>query len=76
MDFFHIFEDREDEIAEKKPFRGSLPEGMFDYDWNQYMSMLDTHPKEHCDTNTSKMRIGLNSFHTRPSAPMFAKMIE
>lgn len=77
MDFFGIFQgdEIEDHIAEKKPFRGKLPIEMT-YDWNQYMSMLDTHPKEACDTNTSKMRIGLNSFHTRPSAPEFAKQIE
>lgn len=77
MEFFGIFQgdEIEDHIAEKKPFRGKLPIEMT-YDWNEYMSMLDTHPKESCDTNTSKMRIGLNAFHARPSAPEFAKKIE
>jgi hypothetical protein len=78
MEFFGIFQgdDIEDHIAEKKPFLGKLPEGSYDYDWNEYMRMLDTHPKEALDKNSKKFRIGLNSFHGRPSAPMFAKMIE
>ena len=64
MEFFGIFQgdDKEDCIAEKRPFWGKLPIDMT-YDWNQYMQMLNTHPKESCDTNTSKMRIGLNSFY-------------
>ena len=77
MEFFGIFDgdDKEDCTAEKRPFRGTLPIEMT-YDWSQYMAMLDTHPKDACDTNTSKMRIGLNAFHDRPSAPEFAKKIE
>lgn len=79
MEFFDIFkgDDKEDCIAEKRPFQGKLPFNMEEaYDWNQYMHMLDTHPENLYDTNTSKMRIGLNNFHSRPSAPEFAKKIE
>jgi hypothetical protein len=77
MEFFGIFQgdDKEDCIAEKRPFQGKLPIEMT-YDWNQYMYMLDTHPKEGLDKNSRKFRIGLNNFHARPSAPMFAKQIE
>ncbi len=77
MEFFGIFEgdDKEDCIAEKRPFRGKLPIDMT-YDWNQYMKMLDTHPRDMVNRNSEKFRIGLNSFHSRPSAPEFAKKIE
>ena len=75
MEFFGIFEGKDDYISSKTPFQGKLPIDMT-YDWNQYMYMLDTHPHELLDTNTSKMRIGLNSFHARPSAPDFAKTIQ
>ena len=77
MDFFGIFDgsDKEDCIAEKRSFRGTLPIDMT-YDWNQYMHMLDTHPEKLLDSNSDKMRIGLNSFHARTSAPEFAKQIE
>ena len=72
---FDIFEGRDEEISNKQFFFGRLPEGKFDYDWNQHMDMLNTHPEERLDTNSKKMRIGLNSFHSRPSAPLFAKHI-
>ena len=79
MEFFGIFkgDEREDCIAERKPFQGKLPFNMEEiYDWNRHMIMLDSHPKHLLDTNSSKFRIGLNNFHGRPSAPMFAKQIE
>jgi mannose-6-phosphate isomerase-like protein (cupin superfamily) len=74
---YNIFEDKDEYIAEKKPFYGKLPIDVADwYDWNKHMNLLDTHPKELVDTNSKKFRIGLNSFHTRPSAPQFARDIE
>ena len=72
---FNIFEGHEEEIANKQFFFGSLPEGEFNYDWNQHMNMLDSHPSESLDCNSKKMRIGLNAFHSRPSAPEFARHI-
>ena len=77
MNMVDIFEDNVDNIAEKNPYYGKLPQELIEkYNWDIHMDMLDTHPEELLDTNTSKMRIGLNSFHTRPSAPQFAKEIE
>jgi len=79
LEFFGIFSgrEREEDIAAKRPFQGKLPFNMEEiYDWNQYMYMLDTHPEKGMDTNSTKMRISLNAFHHRPSAPMFAKQIE
>ena len=77
MNMVDIFEDNVENIAEKIPYHGKIPQELLDgYSWDIHMDMLDTHPEELLDTNTSKMRIGLNSFHTRPSAPQFAKDIE
>ena len=74
---FNIFEDKDDYIAEKRPFHGKLPIDVSEvYDWNRHMELLDTHPESGLDTNTNKLRIGLNSFHSRPSAPQFARDIE
>lgn len=74
---YNIFEDRDEYIAEKKPFHGKLPIDVSEvYSWNQHMNLLDSHPKAMVDTNSTKFRIGLNSFHTRPSAPQFARDIE
>lgn len=73
---YNIFEDKDDFIAQKKPFFGKLPFDVSEvYDWNQHIDLLDNHPEEHIDRNTDKFRIGLNSFHARPSAPEFAKKI-
>lgn len=73
---FNIFEDKDDYIAEKRPFLGKLPlDVSIVYNWNDHIDLLNNHPEEHLDTNTDKFRIGLNNFHNRPSAPPFAKTI-
>ena len=77
MNMQDIFENNVEKIAEKIPFHGKLPQELLEgYDWNSHMYLLDTHPEKSLNTNTSKMRIGLNSFHSRPSAPQLAKDIE
>jgi hypothetical protein len=69
-------EEREDNIKTKTPFFGKLPIDVPSvFDWNNYMHLMDSHPEELYDRNTKKMRLGLNSFHSRPSAPEFAKEI-
>lgn len=45
------------------------------YDWNQLMSLIDSHPSDLYDWNREKQRVGLNQFHRRGSAPNFAKEI-
>jgi len=73
---YEIFEDREENIRTKTPFVGRLPFDMEStYDWNEFMKMMDSHPNDLYDRNSDKMRIGLNSFHSRGSAPDFAKSI-
>lgn len=72
---FGIFEGRDEEIATKTPFKGSLPEGTITWNWDDHLHMMDTHPDEHIDANSKKFRIGLNNFHSRPSAPEFAKHV-
>jgi mannose-6-phosphate isomerase-like protein (cupin superfamily) len=47
----------------------------FDYDWGRHMRLVDTHPEKMYDWNRDKQRLGLNSFHRRPSSPQFAKDI-
>lgn len=75
-DFFDIFEDKEENIRTKTPFLGRLPLNMEEtYGWNEFMKMMDSHPEDLYDRNSDKMRIGLNNFHTRGSAPEFAKKI-
>jgi mannose-6-phosphate isomerase-like protein (cupin superfamily) len=77
MIYVDIFEDRTEEIATKKPFHGKLPKELLEsYNWDIHMHLLDTHPEKLLDTNTNKMRIGMNRFHERGSAPEFAKGIE
>ena len=46
-----------------------------EYDWIRMMNLIDTHPEEMYDWNREKNRLGLNSFHKRPSAPEFAKEV-
>jgi len=70
----NIFAGKEDLIAEKKFFFGKLDCDL-DFDWNNYIDLMDSHPENLYDRNTTKFRIGLNSFHSRPSAPKFAKEI-
>ena len=74
---YEIFsEEREDNIKNKIPFFGKLPIDVpAVFNWNEYMNLMDSHPEELYDRNTRKMRLGLNSFHNRPSAPEFAKLI-
>lgn len=73
---YDIFKDKEDYIKEKKPFVGRLPFNMVEaYGWTEYMEMMDSHPEHLYDRNSDKFRIGLNQFHTRGSAPEFAKNI-
>jgi mannose-6-phosphate isomerase-like protein (cupin superfamily) len=45
----------------------------FDITWEQMIHLIDTHPERLYDWNREKQRLGLNEFHTRPSAPQFAK---
>jgi len=73
---FDIFYDKDEYIASKTPFLGKLPEGTVElYNWNQHMDLLDNHPDNLIDANSTKFRIGLNSFHMRSSAPDFARDI-
>ena len=75
-DYYGIFDDRDEEIKSKTPFVGELPFDMEQtYNWNEFMNMMDSHPDDLYDRNSDKMRIGLNSFHSRGSAPDFAKKI-
>jgi len=75
-EYYGIFDDRDENIRTKTPFVGSLPFNMEEtYNWNEYMQMMDSHPDDLYDRNSDKMRIGLNSFHSRGSAPDFAKKI-
>lgn len=74
--YYGIFDDRDEDIRTKTPFVGNLPFNMREtYNWNEYMQMMDSHPDDLYDRNSDKMRIGLNSFHSRGSAPDFAKKI-
>lgn len=73
---FNIFDEKDDYIASKTPFFGELPEGTVGvYSWDDHLEMMDTHPDRLLDANSKKFRIGLNSFHDRPSAPDFASKI-
>lgn len=67
----NIFEGHDEQIANKQPFMGKL-DIEIDYTWDQHIDMIDTHPREKVDQRSEKMRIGLNAFHARPSAPKFA----
>lgn len=74
--YYGIFEDREENLRTKTPFVGKLPFDMKEtYNWNEFMQMMDSHPDKLYDRNSDKMRIGLNQFHTRGSAPAFARNI-
>ena len=74
---FGIFDNKDEEISEKKPFFGKLPLEVKDvYDWNRHIDLLNTHPDYLVDSNSKKFRIGLNCCHDRPSAPQFARDIE
>lgn len=74
---FGIFDDKDEYIAEKRPFLGKLPIEVSEvYDWNRHMDLMNTHPDSLIDSNTKKFRIGLNNFHQRNSAPQFARDVE
>ena len=65
------FQSHSDEIRNKRHWWTTVDtEG---YDWNRLLNMVDTHPEELYDWNREKQRLGMNSFHKRPSAPKFAK---
>jgi len=70
----NLFRGKEELIAEKKFFFGKLDIDL-NFDWNDYIDLMDSHPEKLYDRNTTKFRIGLNSFHSRPSAPVFARQI-
>lgn len=75
-EYYGIFDDRDDDIRTKTPFLGQLPFDMEkEYGWKEYMEMMDSHPDDLYDRNSDKMRIGLNSFHTRGSSPEFTRKI-
>lgn len=65
------FEKYRQNIIDKKHFWVNIDVG--NYDWNKIMSLIDSHPPKLYDWNREKQRVGLNSFHMRPSAPQFAK---
>ena len=67
-----MFEEHREEIRNKKHWWSTID---FDWDWNQMLNLVDTHPEKLYDWNREKQRLGLNSFHKRPSAPSFAKDI-
>lgn len=69
------FEDHIEDIRAKRYWWTSIEEFIQDYTWNDIMPLIDTHPSELYDWNREKQRLGLNSFHRRPSAPRFAKDI-
>jgi mannose-6-phosphate isomerase-like protein (cupin superfamily) len=64
------FKDHLEDIRAKKHWWTKVD---FNYGWKNIMDLVDTHPQELYDWNREKQRLGLNSFHRRPSAPQFAK---
>lgn len=46
-----------------------------EFGWDYHMNMMDSHPEKMQVWNTDKMKVSLNSFHSRPSAPDFAKEV-
>ena len=74
MTVLSVFENNEDRIRNKKIIRGRLDDpSLNDWSWTQVMDMVDTHRREDYDWNREKQRLGLNAFHQRGSAPLFAK---
>lgn len=66
------FHNHKEEIRDKKHWWTKVDT---DYGWTQMIRLIDTHPQEMYDWNREKQRLGLNAFHTRPSAPQFARDI-
>ena len=67
-----MFEEHREEIRNKKHWWSKIP---FQWDWNEALHLVDTHPEKLYDWNREKQRLGLNSFHKRPSAPKVAAEI-
>jgi mannose-6-phosphate isomerase-like protein (cupin superfamily) len=65
------FDKHIEEIRAKKHWWG--PKQKIDWTWGECMPVIDTHPLNHYDWNREKNRLGMNSFHQRPSAPQIAK---
>lgn len=61
------------DIRDKKHWWTNVDVG--DYDWDAHMRLVDTHPEELHDWNRDKQRFAMNSFHKRPSAPLFCKQV-
>lgn len=61
------------DIRDKKHWWTNVDIGK--YDWDEHMRLVDTHPKELQDWNRDKQRFAMNSFHLRPSAPLFCKQV-
>jgi len=66
------FAERLEDIRNKKYWWTTID---ISYGWPEIMHLIDTHPQEMYDWNREKQRLGLNSFHRRPSAPQFTKDI-
>lgn len=67
-----MFEEHREEIRNKKHWWSKIP---FEWDWNEALHLVDTHPEKLYDWNREKQRLGLNSFHKRQSAPPIAAEI-
>jgi len=67
------FEKRKELIRNKEVWWSTVRD--CEVSWDKIMRMIDTHPVDLYDWNSDKNRLGLNSFHHRPSAPHFAKEI-
>jgi len=67
------FKDHIEDIRNKKHWWGSKQD--IQWTWDEAMALVNSHPKELYDWNREKSRLGMNSFHLRPSAPQIAKDI-
>jgi mannose-6-phosphate isomerase-like protein (cupin superfamily) len=65
------FEDHIEDIRNKRHWWTKIDTK--GYSWNDIIPLVDSHPEKLYDWNREKQRLGLNSFHQRPSAPQFAK---
>jgi hypothetical protein len=65
------FEDHIEDIRNKRHWWTKIDTK--GYSWNDIIPLVDSHPENLYDWNRDKQRLGLNSFHQRPSAPQFAK---
>lgn len=67
------FDKHIEEVRAKKHWWG--PKQKIDWTWDDCMPLVDSHPEKLYDWNRGKHRLGMNSFHRRPSAPQIAKDI-